>query len=112
MTTKKQLLCHINDIKEETCKGFSVLKNKQTLEIFILKRNGNIFAYKNHCPHTGVNLNWQPDVFMDFENLYIQCSIHGARFEVETGLCVWGPCINQSLMKVDFEIHEKNIYLI
>jgi len=111
MTVNKQLLCSVDDIPEDGCKGFTINYQQRELDIFILKRSEKIFAYRNHCPHTGANLNWQPDTFMDYENLYIQCAIHGARFEVETGLCVWGPCVRQSLIKVKFHILENNIYL-
>ena len=111
MTTSKQQLCNINDIPEDGCKGFSIIYQQREIDIFVLKRNGKIFAYRNHCPHTGANLNWQPDTFMDYDDLYIQCAIHGARFEVETGLCVWGPCLKQSLIKVNFHISKNNIYL-
>lgn len=112
MTTNKQAICNINDIPEDGCKGFSINSQNRELDIFILKRSGKLYAYRNHCPHTGANLNWQPDVFMDYDDLYIQCTIHGARFEVETGLCVWGPCVNQSLMKIKFQIIDNNIYLL
>lgn len=111
MTTESHLLCSFDDIPDDGCKGFTIKHHERDLALFLLKRNGEIFAYKNHCPHTGASLNWQPDIFMDFDNLYIQCAIHGARFEVETGLCVWGPCVRQSLIKIDFSIQNNNIYL-
>jgi len=107
----KTNICHFDDIPEDGCKGFSVKGEAGNTELFILKRHDKLYAYKNQCPHTGATLNWQPDVFMDYDNRYIQCSIHGARFEVETGLCVWGPCVNQSLTKMNIQISDDNIFL-
>ena len=104
-------LCNISDIKKDECKGFSLSDDKDSQDIFIANRDDKYFAYKNSCPHTGASLNWQPDVFMDYDNFYIQCSIHAARFEVETGFCVWGPCANQSLKKIDISIIDNKIYL-
>ena len=104
-------LCEKKDILNDSCKGFSISEDKDAQDIFIVNRSDNYYAYKNSCPHTGVNLNWQPDVFMDYDNFYIQCSVHAARFEVETGFCVWGPCANQSLKKVDITITQDKIFL-
>ncbi|MFO7604032.1 MAG: Rieske 2Fe-2S domain-containing protein, partial [Gammaproteobacteria bacterium] len=57
-------------------------------------------AYRNQCPHTGVALNWQEDVFLDSRDELIQCAMHGALFVPETGRCIWGPCQGQVLQKL------------
>lgn len=108
-----QFVCHINDIPEQGSKGFSLTDtdDESQQDFFIVNRGNEYFAYQNTCPHTGANLNWQPDVYLDFDNFYIQCAIHAARFEVETGLCVWGPCVNRSLIKVPIKIENQKIYL-
>ncbi len=116
-------LCKATSIPQNGSKGFSLPKQSHDPDIeknrnediqqaiFIIHRNGQYYGYKNICPHTGASLNWQPNVFMDFDNFYIQCAIHAARFEVESGLCVWGPCVNQSLQKINLRINDNNIYL-
>lgn len=109
--TTNSFLCNIDEIEQDATKGFNLGDDKDEQTIFIVNRNNRFFAYKNFCPHTGANLNWQPDVYMDYDNLYIQCAIHGARFEVETGFCVWGPCANQSLIRVAIEVKDEKIYL-
>ncbi len=111
MKNTLKILCNISDIPEGTTKGFSLTTDNNVQDIFIVNRDNQFYGYENHCPHTGVNLNWQPDIFMDFDNNYIQCSVHGARFNVESGLCVWGPCVNQSLKKIEIEVHNGNIAL-
>lgn len=103
-------LCKTSEIPIDTSKGFALENDNEEQTIFIINRNNQYYAYKNFCPHTGVPLNWQEDVYMDLDNLYIQCSIHGARFEVETGFCVWGPCVNQSLIPIDIEISHGKIF--
>jgi len=110
MDKSKTFLCQVTDLKENSSKGFSLNTTDQA-DIFLVKRHDQIYAYENKCPHTGVSLNWQDDIFLDYDELYIQCSVHGARFEVETGLCVWGPCVNQSLRKVETVIQSNDIYL-
>ena len=126
-------LCYKKEIPVDGCKGFTLEKPRpeenpenssatqqkedktgeqdEKQDIFIVNRDNQFYAYKNSCPHTGVSLNWQPNVFMDYDNFYIQCAIHAARFEVESGLCVWGPCVNRSLQKIKLEIIDDKIFL-
>ena len=104
-------LCSIKEIPPGECKGFS-LTNSEEQDMLIVNRNNRFYAYTNNCPHTTGPLNWQDDVFMDLENFYIMCSIHGARFEVETGLCVWGPCAKRSLTPVKIKIEDEQIFLM
>ena len=96
-------LCNENELEENKAKGFSTSGDKEQQDIILIKRDGQVYAYKNNCPHTGVNLNWQPDEFMDLESFYLQCSVHGALFNVEDGLCVRGPCVNQSLSALSIQ---------
>ncbi len=78
--------------------------------IFIIRFENEVRAYANSCPHVGARLNWQPGIFFDDEKQYIQCGIHGAIFEKDTGLCVFGPCINESLQSVDVKIVDEELY--
>ena len=112
MTSTPIVLCNVTDITEGNSKGFSLNDTAGVQDIFVVRRDNQFYAYENHCPHTGVSLNWQPDVFMDMENFYIQCSVHGARFNVEDGLCVWGPCVKQSLNAVKIEVQDDKIVLL
>jgi len=58
-------------------------------------------AYLNQCPHMGVELNWIPGRFMDIDNLFIQCSTHGALFKPGDGECIAGPCQGDVLTALD-----------
>ncbi len=59
---------------------------------FVVRRGGGVHAYVNHCPHAGFPLNWSPDAFLAPQAPLILCAMHGALFEIETGLCLSGPC--------------------
>ncbi|AMQ89788.1 Rieske (2Fe-2S) protein [Marinobacter sp. LQ44] len=58
-------------------------------------------AYLNICPHLGIELNWMPGKFMDADNLFIQCSTHGALFKPGTGECIAGPCQGDALTALE-----------
>ena len=60
--------------------------------------------YVNACPHLGVPLDWAPDRFLSTDGEHIVCSMHGAIFEIGTGLCLHGPCAGERLEVVAFEI--------
>ncbi len=91
--------------------GFSVAKNGETIEGFLLKNDRQYFAYKNTCPHTGFPLDWLEHQFLDSEGALIQCAVHDARFLIDTGECVFGPCQGQLLQKLDIKIKDDGVYL-
>jgi len=72
--------------------------------LFVVHKDGAFTAYINSCPHTGVNLEWQQDQFLDLDNAFIQCSTHDALFEVDSGICIAGPCVGDSLEPVELVI--------
>lgn len=75
-----------------------------TADLFVVRRDAAVFAYENRCPHTGAPLDWAPHRFLDHEREFIQCAMHGALFEIETGRCVHGPCAGQRLKSVPVRI--------
>jgi nitrite reductase/ring-hydroxylating ferredoxin subunit len=101
------VLCSIHDIEEGQSRGFASHHGP----VFAVKRDGQIFVYKNECPHLGVNLEFQPNEFLDSEGALIQCSMHGALFTIEDGLCVSGPCQGDHLQTVSFSIVDDQITL-
>lgn len=100
-------LCQLTDIDDGGCKEFY----PDGAAIFALRRGEQVFVYRNSCPHTGMPLNWQPDQFLDLDKRYIQCAIHAAVFEPETGLCVAGPCSGQALQTVDHQIVQGTVFI-
>ena len=97
-----ELIFHVDDIDEASSKGFDL---NGTI-LFAVKKDGELFIYKNSCPHLGIELEWQEDQFLDSDAALIQCSTHGALFIIESGECVAGPCLGQALQKIPFEIVE------
>ena len=80
-------------------------------EVILVLRDGQVHAWQNICPHLGINLEFNPDEFMDSEGYYLICSNHGALFRVEDGHCVSGPCQGESLLPVPISIEKGEILL-
>jgi len=93
-------LCRIEDIDDPGAKGFSFVDREDSREIFVVRVGDGVNAYVNSCPHIGTPLEFQPDRFLTQDGSEILCSTHGARFEIDTGRCVAGPCRGQSLRRV------------
>ncbi|MGD8927230.1 MAG: Rieske 2Fe-2S domain-containing protein [Thioalkalispiraceae bacterium] len=88
-------VCPINQLQHASCVEFRLPPDQK--EAFLINWHGKFYAYLNSCPHTQVTLNWTPDQFLDFESKFIQCSLHGALFEPDSGFCIHGPCLGKSL---------------
>ena len=88
-----QPLCNSEQLGEGTSRGF-IIGNTRLL---LVRRAGQVYAYRNHCPHRGIPLEWQEHQFLDESGSLIQCATHGALFLIESGECVAGPCAGESL---------------
>lgn len=101
-------ICELDALPEEGgCKEFELGDDS----FFIVRQWRDVFVYRNSCPHIGTPLNWQEDKFLDSENRFIQCFSHGALFEIDSGLCVAGPCQGQALQQVEHALIEGKIYI-
>lgn len=110
---KKIYLCQKSELEEYQTRGFTVEVGDDSLDFFLLKQDDEVRAYLNFCPHLGIPLNWQPDEFMSLEGTHIQCSTHGALFQLEDGYCFSGPCRGESLTKLNVDINnDDEVYLV
>lgn len=90
-------LCAPDELPEAQSRGFCV----EDLQLFAVRKGGEVFVYRNRCPHRGVPLQWQADQFLDPSASLIQCARHGALFLIESGECVAGPCEGEALRAID-----------
>lgn len=89
------------------------MRDQQEFNIFIIKRDNQLYGYLNQCPHAGLNLEWLPDDFLDNDKEFIQCAVHGALFVIETGECAGGPCNGKPLKTIRLETDTAgNIFLV
>ena len=87
-----RVICPLHELADPGARGFTMGEGDWPLRGFVVRRGGNVHAYVNHCPHAGFPLNWNPDAFLAPDAPLILCAMHGALFEIETGLCLSGPC--------------------
>jgi nitrite reductase/ring-hydroxylating ferredoxin subunit len=92
-----RVICPLHELADPGAKGFTMGSGDWPLRGFVVRQGDCVRAYVNHCPHAGFPLNWTPDRFLAPEAPLILCAMHGALFEIETGLCVSGPCAGMKL---------------
>jgi nitrite reductase/ring-hydroxylating ferredoxin subunit len=99
------VLCRLDEISEPGSAGFLIeADGKDPREIFVVRKDGQVYGYENRCPHAGVPLAGGANNFLAPSNTLIQCGLHGALFGIEDGLCVAGPCRGKSLTKLRVRI--------
>jgi len=108
---KLLLICAVEQLSDPGSFGFSLQRKGKTVEGFVVLRDGEFFAYRNSCPHTGSPLDWVEHQFLDIEGALIQCATHDAHFLIDTGECVFGPCPGESLEALPIRVEDSNIYL-
>lgn len=105
-------LCRFGELSDPGTLAVSVVRNGVPLELCVVRRADQVFAYVNHCPHAGSPLDWVPGQFLDLDKRYIQCSTHHALFEIGDGECVAGPCVGERLTAVPVEVRDGAVYLV
>lgn len=97
-------LCTLGALPDPGAKGFEFEQaDGELLRLFVVRKGAVLAAYVNRCPHTGAPLEWLPDQFLDLDNSFIECAMHGALFRLEDGYCVRGPCPGRSLTSLPIQ---------
>jgi nitrite reductase/ring-hydroxylating ferredoxin subunit len=89
---------------------FDVLHYRQPARAFALRVDGKVVAYLNRCAHVPSEMDWQHGKFLDGDQQFILCSIHGAAYEPQTGRCVAGPCGRGRLTPIEVEERGGQVY--
>ncbi len=96
----------LSEIEDPGCREFTIGTGDWPFKGFVVRQGDKVYAYQNLCRHAGHPLNWQPDSFLTEDGRQIVCASHGAIYEIESGICVAGPCPGQKLRAVDVEVRD------
>ncbi len=104
-------LCSINSIPEGKGRTFAVqLADGQELQIFVVRHQGQFYAYENACAHFGVRLDVTPE-YSFLVNDEIVCQVHYARYDPVNGNCIRGDCDGQALRSLPLCLEASKIFL-
>jgi len=109
---KRLKISEITSLNVSQCLTLELSHNDLVFDILLTCYAKDQFAaYLNQCPHTGVNLNWQVDQCFDSTEQYLSCSMHGALFRPDDGVCIYGPCVGKALKPITLEIEADDIFV-
>ncbi len=106
-----EVLCRAEAIEDGGARVFTFGSGSKRFEMFVLRRGQALLAFVNACPHAGLPLDLIPGHFYTRDKTHLLCANHGARFRIEGGFCVSGPCAGRSLMPVGVSVLDGEVML-
>ncbi len=78
---------------------------------FVVRYNGQAYAYLNRCAHVAMEMDWMPGQFFTLDRQHIICATHDAQYLPDTGECIAGPCpVGAKLVDIPVLEREQGIY--
>ncbi len=111
------VICAADSIEPGGAKAFSLSRITETDEarpfpiVVVRTAKNSYFGYVNTCPHEGIWLNFGAGEFFSRDRAFLKCGRHGANFEIDTGLCVEGPCKGKSLEPIALAVIDGEVCL-
>ena len=107
-------ICRVSDVANNRAKGFVLVRldddgNKVPWPVLVVRKDKHIYGYVNRCPHQGIQLDFEPDQFLDSGLTHLLCGKHGAQFDIATGQCADGPCKGECLEPIDLVIDDGDL---
>ncbi|MEX0709473.1 MAG: Rieske 2Fe-2S domain-containing protein [Woeseia sp.] len=102
--TRRVTVGRLDELNDPGCREFEIGEGDWPFRGFVVRQGEAVYAYENYCMHVGHPLNFKPDSFLTRDLSRIICASHGALYEIESGLCVAGPCPGKSLRPVSADV--------
>lgn len=106
-----RVICRLADLADPGSRSFTMGSGDWPLKGLVVRKDGQVFAYLNRCPHAGHPLNWHAHEFLSHDRKLLLCTSHGALFDIASGACVAGPCAGASLRRIDVIIENDYVLL-
>ncbi len=102
---------HVSAVEEKSTALVFETNDQNRRTGFVIKFNGEFYAYLNACPHTGSELDWDIGEFFNADGESLICATHGAIFDPASGICTSGPCVNQRLISLPLKLEGDEIFV-
>ena len=99
------------DLPDPGCREFRIGTGDWPFRGFVVRKGNDVYAYQNFCMHAGHPLNYKPDSFLTKDGTRIICASHGAIYEIDSGVCVAGPCPGKRLRAIAAEVRGGQIFV-
>jgi nitrite reductase/ring-hydroxylating ferredoxin subunit len=100
------MLCHLNDVADGDARGFQT--GSLRCKIIVVRKGDAVIGWRDMCPHYagGTPMAWKRDAYLNGARSHLACHAHGAWFDMETGVCVQGPCLGKRLTRVRLKVDD------
>lgn len=78
----------------------------------VCRKGGRVFAYANLCRHVPLTLDLGDGEVASADRQVFLCHHHGARFRIEDGKCLYGPCEGDALFPLETEELDGELVLL
>lgn len=113
MADNERLICASASVVEQGAGfKFPLPEYDERTTGFVVRYQGQVFAYVNRCAHVPVELDWNDGDFFDLTRHYLICATHGAHYLPNDGHCVMGPCKGKKLEALKVVERDEQIFLI
>ena len=101
-------LCRLDELAPGRSRGFDPHgAGRDTL--FVVRTAASLQGWRNACPHIdGAPMAWRKDAYLNAAADRIVCFAHGAQFDIDSGVCLSGPCLGQQLAPVPLRVDGKD----
>jgi nitrite reductase/ring-hydroxylating ferredoxin subunit len=104
-------LCEVTQIPDQGGWEVTFGEGKEPFRLLLLRRDQQIWAYHNSCPHFSIPLNFEPQHFIVMDGELIMCAHHTAFFNFDDGLCVDGPCTGSTLLSIPVYLADGSVFV-
>ena len=111
-TPKLLKVAETGELKNGQSKKFNLKRPDRETEAFLIKKDGEFYAYLNLCRHWTVGLDFDDNEFFSEDGEWLVCKNHGAVYNPMSGECAGGPCGGAALYRVPLLEKEGSIYAI
>ena len=106
-----QLLAAVDSIPEDGL-GFAYACGGSTEGGVLVRTSSGVRAFRNVCRHLHVRLDrTDPGRFLTSDGRLLVCGEHGARYRLDDGVCVAGPCVGSVLRPLPVRICDGSVFL-
>jgi nitrite reductase/ring-hydroxylating ferredoxin subunit len=80
--------------------------------LLVARRMGRLFVYANVCRHIPLTLDLGDGEVAGLDGRHFLCHHHGARYRIEDGKCISGPCEGESLIPIEHSIEDGELVVV
>ncbi|WP_436936091.1 Rieske (2Fe-2S) protein [Halovenus marina] len=107
---ESERIAALDEIPEDSSLLITVRDGFDREEAILVRHDEGVLAVKNSCPHwTDVRLDSGSGATVRDDELV--CAKHGATFEVDSGVCTYGPCEGAQIEPLSVTVSDDDVYL-